>query len=107
MVRRKQTHIMCQSAQLMGSGERTQRHVGGGRLGVKGEGRGGFEIAFCQEGKCSGSSGVKEGCRVKGRGTLQQLVSIIRGAAAECTGTCVYTCVSVYVCEVEASQGEG
>ncbi len=55
--------------------------------------------------KCSSSSRVKEGCRVEGRGTLQQLVSIIRGGAAECTGACVFA--SVCVCKVEASQGEG
>lgn len=40
-------------------------------------------------------SEVKEGCRVEGRGTLQQLVSIICGGAAECTGACVYASVCV------------
>lgn len=33
------------------------------------------EIVFCQKGKCSSRVG---GHRVEGRGTLQQLVSIIR-----------------------------
>lgn len=54
----------------------------GGVVGEKGKEREGRGIAFCQRGKCSGG-GVKEGCRVEGRGTLQQLVSIIhRGGAS-------------------------
>lgn len=90
----------------------TRRHVGGGdrrRVSKARErkGRGGeegFGIALSQKGKCS-SSRVREGYRVKGRGTLQQLVSIIHGVTAECTGACV--CMCVHVCKAEASQGEG
>lgn len=49
-------------------------------------------IVFCQKGKCS-SSRVKEGCRVEGRGTLQQLVSIIRLLSVQ-----EYECFQVCVC---------
>lgn len=62
------------------------------------KGRGGeegFGIALSQKGKCSSSSRVREGYRVKGRGTLQQLVSIIHGVTAECTGACVCMCVKL------------
>lgn len=93
----------------------TRRHVGGGggdrrRVSKARErkGRGGVEgfgIALSQKGKCSSSSRVREGYRVKRRGTLQQLVSIIHGVTAECTGACV--CMCVHVCKAEASQGEG
>lgn len=81
--------------------------IGGGWVRQE-KGKGGeegFGIALSQKGKCSSSSRVREGYRVKGRGTLQQLVSIIHGVTAECTGACV--CMCVHVCKAEASQGEG
>lgn len=80
------TTALCQSAQLI-SGKHIERHVAG--AAVRGEG--GFGIALSQKGKCS-DSGMKEGCRVGGRGTLQQLVSIIHGGTAECTAACEYAC---------------
>lgn len=66
---------------------------------------GGFGIAFCQKGKCSSSSRVKEGCRVREEAPCNSWSQLSMEGIAECTGACVFA--SVCVCRVEALQGEG
>lgn len=60
------------------------------------EGVGILGIVFCQKGKCSSNSRVKEGCRVEGKRHLA--TAGLNYPAAECTGACVFSNVCVCVC---------